>query len=210
MTDKLNLFDTVEQLLASGYIFRITDNGGASYDRFTIITTDGDYWGSSTGPSHPQGFFQSGEDIDVQGVAERVEEGKERDLRWIDLPEAVQRAVFNSINHGYEDFIAYIGGNIPDDRRDAKSQDSVYRLSERIGTGIYRKGDEFWIKRDDGDPEDDLGPYDFINAVRNTLPQDYDLSGPEYHSTVDITNTEGGAKPLWDCEETLDSEEEDD
>jgi len=209
MTDNLNLFDTVEQLLASGYIFRITDNGGASYDRFTIITSDGDYWGSSTGPSHPQGFFQSGEGIDVQGVAERVEEGKERDLRWIDLPEAVQRAVFNSINHGYEDYVAYRGGNVPDAREDAEPFDNAYRLSEYIGTGIYRKGSEFWIRVYKDYPDEDRGPYEtLMDAIRNTLPTDYDLAGPEYHSTVEIANTEGGAKPLWDCEETLDTESE--
>ena len=37
------------------YIF---DNGGKTFDRYTIIAADGEVYGSSCNPFHPQGFGQ--------------------------------------------------------------------------------------------------------------------------------------------------------
>src|SRR5690606_32917328 len=39
----VQLFDSIEDLAKSGYVFRITDNGGTSIDRYTILFCDGDY-----------------------------------------------------------------------------------------------------------------------------------------------------------------------
>ena len=37
------LFISLKELADSGYIFRITDNGGATLDRITVIFCDGDH-----------------------------------------------------------------------------------------------------------------------------------------------------------------------
>jgi hypothetical protein len=200
----MHLFDSIEDLRDSGYIFRITDNGGQTFDRFTIIYTDGTYLGSSCNPCHPQGFGQHGEDIDVGLVADRVEAGEERDLRWIDLPEAVRECVFNGINMGFSDYVesAPAAAN-RDEARDWEGQWEGYG-EDRAKTPIYRDGDAFRIRDDERAIEDggDPGPFaTFADAVRYMLPQDYDLSGPEYHTQVDLWDTAGGPAPLWDAEE---------
>jgi hypothetical protein len=42
----------------NGKQFWLFDNGGETFDRYTIITHDGHVYGSSTEPFHPQGFGQ--------------------------------------------------------------------------------------------------------------------------------------------------------
>lgn len=37
---------------------RIYDNGGATFDRYTIITPSGEMFGASNNPFSPQGFSQ--------------------------------------------------------------------------------------------------------------------------------------------------------
>lgn len=197
----MQLFANESELIRSGYIFRITDNGGATCDRFTVITSDGDYFASGTAPYNPQGFFQSGEGLDVQGVADRVENGEEHDLRWIDLPADVRRATFERINEGFRDYLE--GNTIPTDRNAVDVNGDGFDLRNRIGEGLYSTPAGYMIKRDGDDASDDLGPYrDLWEAYRNTLPSNYDLSGPECHTTVDLTDETGGPAPLWDCDET--------
>lgn len=197
----MKLFESIDDL--KPFIFRITDNGGATADRFTIITCDGDYFGSCATPYHPQGFFQSGEGIDVQGVEERIESGEERDLRWIDLPDDVQRAVIGRLNLGFADWLE----NEPaaatrDEARDWEGQWEGYG-DDRNKTPIYRDGHGFRIRDDENEPvnadQTGEGLFDtFREAVLYMLPQDYDLSGPEYHTQLDLWNVDGGPAPLWD------------
>lgn len=190
------LFESLDDL--KPFIFRITDNGGATADRFTIITCDGDYFGSSELPNHPQGFFQSGEGIDLQGVEERIEAGRERDLRWIDLPEAVQRAVMSSLNQGFEYWLEH--PNAAASRDEARDWQGQWEDPFDNRTPIYRDGDSFRI-RDDERETGDPGPFEsFVEAARYILPEEHDLSGPEYFSTVDLWDTGGGPAPLWDGE----------
>ncbi len=193
------LFESLDDL--KPFIFRITDNGGATADRFTIITCDGDYFGSCDTPNHPQGFFQSGEGIDLQGVDERIESGKERDLRWIDLPEAVQRAVIDSLNVGFADWIE--SAPAAASRDEARDWQGLWLDPLDRRTPIYRDGHGFRIRDDENEPYNadatGEGLFDsFAEAVRYMLPQDYDLSGPEYHTTVDLWDETGGPAPLWD------------
>lgn len=190
-----NLFDTEAQLLASGYLFRITDNGGETCDRFTIILSDGDYYASNCGPFHPQGFFQSGERIDVNGVSDRVEEGRECDLRWIDLPEDVRRATLQAVNLAFADWIE--SEDVKASRDLAADRANV--CGDELLDCIYRDGDKFKVR----DSQQDDGDWTFdsmVEAVRFSLPDVHELSGPEYHSTVDLTDTEGGPKTLWDAD----------
>ena len=41
---------------------RIYDNGGKTYDRYTLITADNSIFGFNANPFHPQGFGQYGGD----------------------------------------------------------------------------------------------------------------------------------------------------
>lgn len=203
----MQLFETLDDL--KPFIFRITDNGGESADRYTVITCDGDYYGMSGAPFHPQGVGMSGEGIDVQGVADRVEAGVERDLRWIDLPEACQRCVMGGLNEGFRDYLesAPAAGS-----RDAaldfqgwsdwqwRSRENTYSKSGATEV-IYRDGVKFKVRRDDlnplysddGDPEFDS----FREALLYCLPDDYDCSGPEYQTQIDMWDTEGGPVTPW-------------
>jgi hypothetical protein len=168
------------------FIFRILDNGGATADRFTIIYCDGDYFGASCNPSHPQGVGMNGEGIDLQGVEERVEAGTERDLRWIDLPEAVRDCIRGNLNYGFKDWLEKAPA-MPT-REEARDWQGLWSDKDRDGNDvgpIYRDGDKFRIRDD----------------VRYMLPQNYDLAGPEHFPTVDLWDEAGGPAPLWDCEE---------
>lgn len=198
MADLFPTYDTLKR-----YIFRITDNGGATADRFSIYLTDGDYFGSSESPSHPQGFFQSGEGFDPQHPAETVEAGTERDLRWFDLPASVRRAVRQTLNMACADWLSTFVPPVA--RADAVDIGTAHRLTERLGEGVYGVPGAYRLRvetyPDDGNGADDLGPYDTLEeAVRESLPDDYDLAGPEYHTTVDLWDESGVPAPLWDCE----------
>lgn len=185
------LFESEADLLRSGYLFRITDNGGATCDRFTIITCDGDYFGAS----ETQGFFQYGSEIDLQALADRIETGEERDIRWIDLPEDVRRAVLESLNDEWRDYL--------NRGRDQGSRRDALQYVRSGGAGLYRTkrgyfvipaGDEF-RKR-----EDDYGPFTtFREAVLATLPDRWDLAGPEYHAPAGLLDNTGKPQRLWDC-----------
>lgn len=195
----IKLFESVEDLKKSGYLFRITDNGGATADRFTIIYCDGSYLGASCYPYHPQGVGMHGEDIDVQGVADRVEEGTERDLRFIDLPEQVRDCVLGGNNRGFADYLEAEPAAAT--RDEARDWEGIWTDHFGNRTPIYREGNSFRIRDDERATEDggDPGPFaTFVEAVRYMLPQDYDLSGPEYHTTVDLWDETGGPAPLWD------------
>lgn len=211
----MKLFETLDDL--KPFIFRITDNGGATADRFTVTTCDGDYYAMSETPFHPQGVGMTGEGIDVAGIEERVEEGKERDIRWIDLPADCQRCVLNGLNMGFEDYLeAAPVAETRDDALDFEGwSDWTYHSRKAIGTGeritpIYKDGDRFRVRRDEldysGEPDPDFD--NFREALLYTLPADHDLSGPEYFSTVDLWDTEGGPAPLWDSAEEEEGGEE--
>ncbi len=198
----MNLFTTLDDL--KPFIFRITDNGGESADRYTVITCDGDYYAMSSAPFHPQGVGMSGEGIDVQDVANNVEAGVERDLRWIDLPADCQRCVMDGLNQGFADYIesapaATWRGDAMNFEgwRDYEYTSRRNREKEDGPTEcVYEFGDFFMVRRED---DDDYGPFDtFAEAFRSILPVDYDLSGPEYHTTVDMWNTDGGPVKPWD------------
>lgn len=192
----MNLFENESQLIP--FLFRIVDNGGETYDRITVIFCDGDAILCTTGS-----LCAHIESVDVQGPSENVEAGTERDLRWIDLDAGLRRRILADLNDGYAD---WLGAFVPPvDRDGAKDWGTAYRLQERVGEGIYGQPGAYMIRREGGygEPEgqDDLGPYETLaEAVRNTLPDEYDLAGPEYQSTVNLGDEEGGPAPLWDRE----------
>jgi len=201
-----DLFATLEDL--KPFVFRITDNGGQSADRFTVVTCDGDYYGMSTNPFHPQGVGMTGEGIDLQWLDERTAAGLDRDLRWIDLPEACRRCVHDGLNDGFRDYVKAAAA--APDRASALSYEGWRELQatarENGHNGgpvecIYVDGDAFRIRNDDRmeTEGEDPGPYaTFREAVLSILPDQHDLSGPEYHVEIDMWDETGGPAPLWD------------
>ncbi len=169
-----------------GYLFRITDNGGATADRYTVVFSDGDYLSMSAYPSHPQGISMWGEGLDVGGLSDRVEEGLEVDLSWGCLPETIRAHVLYRVNEGWADFLEKIEARDPSavaaSRDDAEENDGLYNTA---GKGIYIGEDgALWIKATE-DRDEDYGPYDdAAKALRMTMPDEYSLSGPEYQSTA--------------------------
>lgn len=188
----MDLFDAEKDL--ERYLFRIVDNGGESFDRITVIFSDGDYV-----PCSLHSRCASGEGIDVQGPAENVEAGTERDLRWIDLDAGLRRDILAWLNQGFADWLGSFSPHFA--RFGVEANGTAYRLAERVGEGVYGKPGAYFVKREGDDPADDLGPYETLaEAVRETLPDAYDLAGEEYHPTVDLWDETGGPCEPWDRE----------
>lgn len=179
------LFETPADL--GEYLFRITDNCGRSYDRYTVTFSDGTYLGLNESPTHPLGFSQAGEDIDPQVQADWVEEGDSVDLALGDLPEGLVEHIVYRCNEGFQDWIDRVekhGLAIARSRDNASIHEG---LSNSFGNGVYRTEAGFMIRTDGMSAEEDYGPYEtVIEALRATLPDHYAFSGPEYHSTVDV------------------------
>lgn len=195
----IELFESEKDLIESGFIFRITDNGGETYDRFTVTTCDGDAILCTTGS-----ICAHVERVDVQRDADDVEAGTARDLRWIDLDAGLRKRLLDDINSGFADWLE--AAPAAAERAEARDWQGLWDSYGDNRTPIYREGDSFYIRDDERDFIDEdkvaAGPFaTFRDAVRYMLPQDYDLSGPEYHSTVDLSDEEGGPAPLWDREE---------
>jgi hypothetical protein len=193
----MKLFETLEDL--KPFVFRIVDNGGESADRFTVVTTDGDYFAMSSDPFHPQGVGMTGEGYDPTGGHSRVDDGVERDIRWIDLPADCQRCVWGCLNRGFSDWLE--GFVPPATRAEATNNGTAMRLAERAGEGVYGVPGEYRVKTENGDedPDGDRGPYETVReAVLASLPEQHDLSGGEFHTTIDMWDVKDGPKAPWD------------
>lgn len=170
----------------SEYLFRIVDNGGSSADRYTVVFSDGSYLGMSGNPTHPQGVSMAGEDIDPQVIDEWVENGEAVDLALGDLPKHLVDHILFRNNEGLEDFLESVENKDEDvvftNRDDAEANEGC---SDTLGKGIYLVGDQYMVKMEGG--PDDRGPFATAREViLATMPDDYALSGPEYHAGLDV------------------------
>ncbi len=82
------------------HVLAIFDNGGKTWDRFTILYTPApgsewvEYFGASEHPFDPQGFGQHGEILLHEARAYRYRACAAREsAKWSTLPEDVKRAV---------------------------------------------------------------------------------------------------------------------
>lgn len=196
----MQLFPDEAALQESGYLFRIVDNGGETYDRLTVTFCDGDSLLCSLGSicAHVEN------DHGLQHDSEAVEDGTARDLRWIDLDAGLRKRILADLNNGFADWIeAAPAAATRDEARDWQGLWNEYGDDR---TPIYRDGDAFRIRDDERNnsewhDEGEPGPFaTFRDAVFYMLPRDYDLSGPEYFSTVDLWDTAGGPAEPWDRE----------
>jgi hypothetical protein len=189
------LFDSTDAFIKSGFLFRIVDNGGETYDRITVTTCDGDAALCSSG-----GVCTWTERMDIQIDADAVEAGTARDLRWIDLDPSCQRSIVASLNEGFKDWLE--AAPAAASREEACEWEGIWSniiADKNTPSAIYKAGDAFMIREYDAD--EDRGPFaTFTEAVRYALPQDYDLSGPEYFSTVDLADETDGPADPWDRE----------
>lgn len=192
----MDLFRDEADLLDSGYLFRITDNGGETYDRITVTFCDGVAILCSLGT-----ICAHIERTDVQVDADAVEAGTARDLRWIDLDPDLRRRIVADLNEGFRDWLE--AAPAAETRDEARNWQGLWNEYGDDRTPIYRDGHGFRIRDDENEPHNSgqtgEGLFDtFRDAVRYMLPQDYDLSGPEYHSTVDLADETGGPNEPWD------------
>lgn len=185
-----DLFPDLKTLARSEYLFRITDNGGATADRYTVATSDGDYLCMSGSPSHPQGVSMFGEGFDPEVFANNVEAETEIDLALGDLPENIQRHILARFNQGFEDYLESLeaGEGVPTSREAAEENEG---LMDSVGDGLYRLADGWRVRREGVDPTDDYGPFETAaEALRATLPTPYSCAGNDYHSTTDVNRLE--------------------
>ena len=185
-SETMNLFKTEKELAESGYIFRIVDNGGSSFDRVTVLFCDGDYLAlSQTG----HGFSQWGTEFGlVDTMAEWVESGECVDLAFGDLSPELRRHILGRVNEAWQDFLeAVTRGDesaVAKSRELAEPNDGTH---DSAGKGLYAVGSGYAVRLDGDHAADDRGPFATAReALAATLPDDYSLSGPEYHSTVDV------------------------
>lgn len=169
------------------YLFRITDNGGATADRYTVAFTDGSCLVLSRFPSHPQGISFSEEGLDPAVLQEWVENGDAIDLALGDLsPDLVNHILWRN-NEGFADFLEAVERNDPrvvaPSREMATANEGCHTS---LGKGIYLRDGRYWLKRD-GEPDEDFGPMETARqAVLASIPDAYGLAGPEYQSTLDV------------------------
>lgn len=171
-----NLFNNFAQLASSGYLFRVTDNQGATLDRLTVLFSDGDALSmSETG----QGVSMWCERVDPATLEEWVETGEAVDLEPATMSDEMKAHILARVNHAWRDYLETLPDAAAPNRESAAINEG---LTDCGGVGLYRKGDALWVRLD-GDESDDRGPFtDPAEALRATLPDEYSLSGPEYHS----------------------------
>ena len=87
-------------------VLAIFDNGGKTFDRYTILYVPADdngwidYLGASSHPFDPQGFGQHGQMRAHDARAYRYRAaGARESTRWSTLPEDVKRAVRQDLGH---------------------------------------------------------------------------------------------------------------
>jgi hypothetical protein len=74
---------------------KVFDNGGATFDRYTIVTKEAVY-GMSDNPSSPSGFNQFVEEVDSTFVYTPLNSEKELPLEMV--PVRVLVAIINRLN----------------------------------------------------------------------------------------------------------------
>lgn len=183
----MNLFETQADLCESGFLFRIQDNGGTSYDRITVVFCDGD---ALLCAQHSTCAWVENED--VQRLANDADNSTSIDLAWGDLEPDLREQILSRVNDGWRDFLEAIFNREPHacakTREAAEDNEGTYNSA---GIGIYSVGEGYCVRVEGDDAANDHGPHmDARDALIATLPTDYSLSGPEYHPPLNVSSLE--------------------
>jgi len=89
---------------------KIYDNGGETIDRYTLIMPDGEAWGFSVNPYHPQGFGQYAGNLGELRTFSHL--GKPV-KSIMDLPEQARRFVDEIATAGDDTYILIGSGSKP-------------------------------------------------------------------------------------------------
>lgn len=178
------LFDGLADL--GEHLLRITDNGGATADRYTVYFADGSCLAMSENPSSPGGISEWLEGVSPEVAHDAVESGQEVDLAVGDLPPGIAMHVLARLNAVYAGWVERIENSAVG----AKQRESALEnegTADCFATGIYKTGDGYFIRRSGEDS--DLGPYGSARQVLlASLPGRHTYCGPEYFSTVGDVN----------------------
>lgn len=184
----MNLFPDWRSLATSGYLFRIVDTADTA-DRVTIMFSDGDYLASDRCGGRE--FSQGGQGMDPATFEAWTNPQDPTDLRSTvgcdlasaDLSDDEKAHILRRVNEGWADALDSVARRCPSmvspDRDGARINEGTH---EDAGDGLFIGADgALWIRMDWQD--DDRGPFtDPAEALRATLPTEYGLAGPEYHS----------------------------
>lgn len=89
-----NVFSTSWEAYVRGIPFKLFDNGGKTWDRYTLVVNS-ELFGFSENPSSPQGFNQYGGKLQLLGDSRHW--GLGREVKIESVPEEVQKAIFERI-----------------------------------------------------------------------------------------------------------------
>lgn len=170
-------FESFEQLASSGFLFRITDNRGETIDRMTVLFSDGDAIAMNEAG---YGFSQWAHEIDPAVLQEWVESGEQVDLGSDDLSDGSKAHILARVNEAFNDFYEQLAAaECPRSRKEVENKGTINDGTyDCAGDGIFWDGHFFWIATED----EESGPFVTPGeAIRASLPDEYSLSGPEYH-----------------------------
>lgn len=180
----MNLFPDWQTLARSGYLFRIVDTGeDSAVDRVTVLLSDGDALGCDR--IGGRAFSMWCENVDPMVLEEWVQSGQAVDLSSQDLSDDEKAHILRRVNDAWSEFLGEVARReahaVAASRESAEPNDGLYTCA---GKGIYAGQDgALWVHMEDAAPEDDRGPFtDPAEALAATLPDEWGLSGPEYHS----------------------------
>ena len=177
------LFATFDDLAASGYLFRITDDGSETADRYTVLFSDGDALGMAEAGI---GFSEFVGRVDPNFMQNMVDAGSWRDVGPADLSEASREHILGRINQAFADAVAGLETSVPETREGIDLNDGTHTCA---GKGIWKGPEGFMIAIEE---DEDTGPYaSALEAFRASLPDSYALSGPEHHSPLFPLQPEG-------------------
>jgi hypothetical protein len=178
----MNLFPDWQTLARSGYLFRIVDSGPDTVDRVTVLFSDGDALGCDR--IGGRAFSQWVGQIDPATLESWVETGEAVDLSSDDLSDEEKAHILQRVNEGWRDYLERVAAR--DTVAVARCQDdSVVNDGtwQDAGNGLFVGDDgNLWIWVE-SEPHEARGPFTCpAEALQNTLPNEWGLTGPEYHS----------------------------
>jgi len=178
----MKLFPDWQTLARSGYLFRIVDSGPDIIDRVTVLFSDGGALACDR--IGGRAFSQWSESVDPAALESWVESGEAVDLSSDDLSDEEKAHILRRVNQGWHDYLERVAARDPVAVARCED-DSVVNdgTCHDAGNGLFVGDDgNLWV-RVECEPHEARGPFTCpAEALRATLPDEWGLAGPEYHS----------------------------